>query len=584
MRPRYLVVVSQDDAIIDAVHRRVIQKLPGGTVFRTAASDNHLLVMTSGGPPIAFRERGLLLGSVFKRGSSGPLSVMDETEQNAVIATRGAWLINACWGGYVAVIADPAGSVIDIMRAPLGDLACHVVRSAEALICASDLSLLIASGLARPSLDADALARHLAADDIRRPETCLSDVFELPGGERITFDRGCVARQTMWSPWLFGASDRQIDDPAEAAHRLRDTAVHCVGARAEEFGPVLLKLSGGLDSSIVAACLAASERPFSCLTLVTEDPAGDERRHAGLVTTALGVPLFERYRDASRVDPLRSAAARLPRPTARSFGQESARISAEIASETGAVAIFDGGGGDNVFCSLQSVRPASDCLMNHAGSRTFWRTAGSIAQLAQASVWKVAARAWRTSRRPSPDFPWPMDLRFLSPEARRVSPGATAHPWLDAPPDALPGKAAHVALITAAQSVAEGFDAEDHLPTCSPLISQPMIEICLRIPSWLWFEDGFNRAIARRAFSNDLPAGTITRRSKGAPDSFVAEIYQANRSEIRSVLLDGVLRELGLLDLEVLSPVLEGQTPLRGHDFLRIMHLADVEAWARCWR
>ena len=584
MRPRYLVTVSRDAAFIDAVQGRVMQELPGSTVFRTSVRDGHLIVMTSGGSPIALRERGFLLGSVLKRGSAGPLSVMDEAEQDAVIATRGAWLINACWGGYVAVIADPAGSVIDIMRAPLGDLACHVVRSAEALICASDLSLLIASGFARPSLDADALARHLAADDIRRPETCLSCVSELPGGERITFDRGSVGRQTMWSPWLFAGRDRQIDDPAEAARRLRDTAVHCVGARAEEFGPVLLKLSGGLDSSIVAACLKASERPFSCLTLVTEDPAGDERRHAGLVTGALGMPLFERYRDASRVDSQRSAAARLPRPTARSFAQESARLSDEIASETGAGVIFDGGGGDNVFCSLQSVRPAADCLMSHAGSTTFWRTAGSIAQLAQASVWKVAARAWKTSRRRSPDYPWPMDPRFLSPEARRVSPGATAHPWLDAPPDALPGKAAHVALITAAQSVAEGFDVQDILPTCSPLISQPMIEICLQIPSWLWFEDGFNRAIARRAFSNELPAGTIGRRSKGAPDSFVAEIYQANRPEIRSMLLDGVLRELGLLDLDVLSPVLEDQSPLRGHDFLRVMQLADAEAWARCWR
>lgn len=583
MRPRYLVAVSSDAAAIDAIDKRLRDHLPGGPAFRAAAAGGHFLVRTSASAPIAIGKRGLLLGSVFKRGSPGHLHVLDEAEQDAIIATRGAWLINACWGGYVAVIADPDSSAIDIIRAPLGDLACHVAQSNDALICASDLGLLMASGLARPSLDADALARHLAADDIRRTETCLSGVSELPGGDRISFERGRVARQTLWSPWPFASRDRQIDDPQEAARRLRDTAVHCVGAQAEAFGPVLLKLSGGLDSSIVAACLTASNHDFSCLTLVTDDPAGDERRHARLVTAALGVPLFERFRDVSRVAPLHSAAARLARPTARSFGQESARNSAEIARETRAAAIFDGGGGDNVFCSLQSVRPAADCLLDQAPSALFWQTSGSIAQLAQASLWTVAVRAWRTSRRRSPDYPWPMDLRFLSPEARRASAGSTAHPWLDAPPGALPGKAAHVALITAAQSVVEGFDAEDPLPTCSPLISQPMIELCLRIPSWLWFEDGHNRAIARRAFSNDLPAGTIQRRSKGAPDSFVADIYQGNRAEIRSMLMEGVLNDLGLLDRAALCQVLDDPSPLTGHDFLRVMQLADAEAWARCW-
>jgi asparagine synthase (glutamine-hydrolysing) len=584
MRPRYLVAVSTDAAAIDAIDRRVRGNLTAGTTVRTAAAGGYLLVMTSASAPIAIGQRGMLLGSVFKRGSPGHLQALDEAEQDAIIASRGTWLINACWGGYIAIIADPDCSAIDIIRAPLGDLACHVVNSNNVLICASDLGLLLASGLARPSLDPDALAHHLAADDIRRSETCLSGVSELPGGDRISVGGGRVARQTLWSPWPLAGRDRQIDDPGEAARRLRDTAVHCVGAQAEAFGPVLLKLSGGLDSSIVAACLAASNQDFSCLTLATHDPAGDERRHARLVTAALGAPLFERFRDPSRVMPLYSAAARLARPTARSFGQESARHVAEIASDTRATAIFDGGGGDNVFCSLQSVRPAADCLMTEAPPAAFWRTAGSIAQLAQTSLFTVAVRAWRTSRRRSPDYPWPMDLRFLSPEARRASAGAAAHPWLVAPSDALPGKAAHVALITAAQSVVEGFDAEDALPICSPLISQPMIELCLRIPSWLWFEDGQNRAIARRAFSRDLPAETIGRRSKGAPDSFVADIYQANRAEIRSMLKEGVLHELGLLDLVSLSAVLDDPSPLAGYDFLRVMQLADAEAWARCWR
>ncbi|MGK4422636.1 asparagine synthase-related protein, partial [Klebsiella pneumoniae] len=72
-----------------------------------------------------------------------------------------------------------------------------------------------------------------------------------------------------------------------------------------------------------------------------------------------------------------------------------------------------------------------------------------------------------------------------------------------------------------AQSYVEGHDPQDLLPTVSPLLSQPLVETCLGVPSWLWFEGGRNRVVARRAFAGDLPADVIWRRSKGTPDSFV---------------------------------------------------------------
>jgi asparagine synthase (glutamine-hydrolysing) len=301
------------------------------------------------------------------------------------------------------------------------------------------------------------------------------------------------------------------------------------------------------------------------------------------VAEALQARLVERYRDPRRVDVGRSEAWRLPRPTARSFGQDSTRLAAETAAECGAGAIIDGGGGDNLFCSLQSARPAADCLLSEAAVGRFWSTAETIAQLAQTATWRVAWHAWRMKQGGCCQYRWPLDRRFLSPDAIRASAGAAAHPWLSSPGGALPGKAAHVALVAAAQSVAEGYDAEDELTLCSPLISQPLVEACLQVPSWLWYEEGLNRAVARRAFAAVLPEQTVRRRSKGAPDGFVAEIYAANRGTIRTMLLQGWLSRQGLLDLGALASALHDPGPVRGHDFLRIMQLVDAEAWARSW-
>jgi asparagine synthase (glutamine-hydrolysing) len=582
MRPRYLVAVTEDKARLAALKARLL-------ATPAACEDGRILLERSGlilfvvGPGVSkLGEDGALIGSVFTRGAASGVT-LDEGDQQAAVASRGASLIRRCWGGYVAVLSDAEAGSVDILRAPLGDLACYWTSIEGMMLFASDLSLMRAAGMPSPSIDGAALARHLAAEDIRRSETCLEQVRELPGGQRITVEGGRCKLDTLWSPWIFAAPERQLSDAEEAARRVRDAALHCVGARASAFNHVLLKLSGGLDSSIVFACLHHSKRPFTAVTLATHDPSGDERAHAGTVARSAGVHLVERYRDPSRVALERSAAARLPRPTARSFTQETARIAGEVASETGSEAIFDGGGGDNIFCSLQSARPAADCLMSEAGRGFFWRTTESIAQLAQTSLWAVARRAWMMKSRRFPDYRWPLEIRFLSAEARAELDGAANHPWLIAPTATLPGKAAHVALIAAAQSVAEGFDMEVALPTFSPLISQPLVEACLQVPSWLWFEAGRNRATARRAFAGRLPDATLQRRSKGAPDCFIADLFEANRPTIRAMLTRGALSDLGLLDMETLSQALDDRAPVRGHDFLRIMQLADAEAWARCW-
>src|SRR3546814_13971402 len=75
-----------------------------------------------------------------------------------------------------------------------------------------------------------------------------------------------------------------------------------------------------------------------------------------------------------------------------------------------------------------------------------------IGSLAETSIWTVAGRAWRRARR-GPRYRWKPDLRFLSSAGTALAHGAVAHPWLDAPDDALPGKAARIALIAAEQGL-----------------------------------------------------------------------------------------------------------------------------------
>jgi asparagine synthase (glutamine-hydrolysing) len=115
------------------------------------------------------------------------------------------------------------------------------------------------------------------------------------------------------------------------------------------------------------------------------------------------------------------------------------------------------------------------------------------------------------------------------------------------------------------------------------LVTQPVAEACLRVPSWLWFAPGPDRAAARQAFANMLPAQIIDRRSKGTPAAFAASLIDVYRDTLRPLLLDGQLAANGVIDSGAVRTLIDDPTPPKGFAFGRLLQLADAEAWARCW-
>jgi asparagine synthase (glutamine-hydrolysing) len=374
-----------------------------------------------------------------------------------------------------------------------------------------------------------------------------------------------------------------VGDRHEAAARLRDAVLMSVRARLSSFSHPLLMLSGGLDSTILASCLAADGKPFTCLNLVSTDASGDERHYARAAAAAFGAPCFEAYRQPASVDLALSGAAALPWPLVRSFVQDSARIAADTAARRGADVVVDGGGGDNIFCALQSVAPLADAFRAGEPYRRIHAITRSIAQLAEVAELTVLRRALHRAWFRRDAFRTVSDSTLLAPAAVAATEPVSMHPWLADLHGKAPGKAAYVALLAIAQAWVEGQDATRSPLTLSPLVAQPVVELGLRIPSWFWFEEGGNRAVARAAFSDVLPPAIHARQSKATPDSFVLELFERNRTKIREFLCDGLLAGQGVIDLPRIERILADPRPASGRLPQRIMRLVDVEAWARAW-
>jgi asparagine synthase (glutamine-hydrolysing) len=113
------------------------------------------------------------------------------------------------------------------------------------------------------------------------------------------------------------------------------------------------------------------------------------------------------------------------------------------------------------------------------------------------------------------------------------------------------------------------------------LLSQPVVELCLSIPSWTWFAGGRDRAVARAAFSQHLPAQIVWRRGKGRLETMCAAAYIRQRQELRDLLLGGRLADNHLLDRTAIEAYLKRDLVEGDFDYFRLIEIADVERWVR---
>ena len=573
----YLILASSmaDPASIPAWIRSAIADRPDLEIVIDEAG---LLVATTPGLTRAKMacEGEWVLGDIFQRGTSDRAHFKSGTTTSA--SMRPQELMRRYWGHYVAILRD-GPATLEIARAPFGRLPCLYTQRDGLILIASDLALLTLAGWIPTGLDWSAIAHRLAFQNIASPTTCLSGVTDLRGGACLRIGDGALTVTQAWTPWDHGGRRHWTDDRDEAADALRRAVTAAVRASRGDAERALLMLSGGLDSSILAATLASQGGAFACFNLSSQGGVGDERSYARAVASHLGASILEAEWDVGLVDFSRSHAVGLPNPVGRSFMQGTNALLAQAIATSGADLSIDGGAGDNVFCALQSVAPVTDALVRGGRLHEAWTVALSIASLAQVGAATVFTQAIKRAFRCSPAYRWHGETQYLA--SAMVSDQAiiAGHPWLQAPKGAETGTAAHIALIVAAQTWAEASDLHSPVRHASPLATQPVVEACLRVPSWWWFENGRNRVIARKAYAARLPAEIIERRSKGSPDGYIAALYTANRTTIRAMLLDGRLRAAGMLDVPALERALGESGPLRGTAYHRLMRLADVEAW-----
>jgi len=571
MRARYVIIVENGP---DPAARDLAPAL-GLTIAVDRAG---LLVLIGGDCRCYAMGGGCVLGALYPR--FGPPRAIEATQielgpKDGPAAAEDR-LLDRYWGGYVGIFPTRGGH--RVLRDPSGALPCYYAETASGLVLASDMDLLLAVRKTPPAVSWTSLVKHLYLRGLPSPETCLRGIEELLSGYALDVSADTVDQRMCWSPWHYVEADPEAGAPPP--DRLRRVVRASVEALTFSHERLLVSVSGGLDSSIVAACLARAGREVRCVTMFTTDPSGDERVYARDLCRHLALPLTECVYRIDDVDIDMAMSPHLPRPVGRTLAQAYERAHLKIAEEMKADAFVTGNGGDNVFGFSQSAAAVTDYYLRRGLGLGLLRIIRDVCRQTESGPAEVVRAALRLKRRGYLWSPGPMFLNAGM--LAGLAPQHFHQPWLDVPRDVGPGKAAHVASLLRVQPLLEPGRSR-FAPVIAPLLSQPVMEACLAIPSWDWRAGGRDRAVARAAFAADLPPAIIGRRSKGGPDGFSAIVLREHRAAIRERLLDGLLARNGVIDRAALEARFMDRRPFSGEEQGRLLELLDTEAWVSIW-
>lgn len=586
--------IAERNSLANTLGRRLNSKLPG---WRCALNTEGIQVYQVGATARASqayqldRKGGVVLGKVFARDmvdDIGPGEVsFTERETEKLRQSKGRRLVEHYWGRYVAILKEDRGPLVWILRDPTGAVPCFISDYRGINIICSHVEDCATLGLITTTINWDHVAAYLWFDHLVTKDTGLEGVRQVQAGECIAIGPDNTEATYYWQPdRVFGK--RTVENREHAMRELRDVIRSCVGAWASCYNSILHQLSGGLDSAVVLACLPHISDSLSivCENHFTRNAEGDERDLARKAAKSAGVELIETpIQSSDRSIESMFESTKVATPTLTAFVPETQSRREEIVNTRGIEAVFSGQGGDHFFQSIKTPRIAAEFAWRHGLGGGIFRVISDTSRFTRKPIWSIIGAVISSGLLRKHEDPY--DVITPPPlvsDATRdaMEPSCIRHPWVDTAVD-LPGsKRRQIFDIVDTQNF---YRLPNHYADIvHPFISQPIIELCLQIPSYVLTYGGIDRALVRQAFTGIAPTEIITRTTKGATTAYFNRLLVRNLPYLRGFLLDGRLVTEGLLDKRKTEAALCQSSLIRESELLfPILDAVRAEFWLRTW-
>lgn len=389
---------------------------------------------------------------------------------------HGAAMVERMRGMFAFAVWDAGRKRLLLARDRLGIKPLFYSVTREHIVIASEAKAIFATGLVAQRIDREALDDLFSLGYPMSPRTMFADVREVPPAHTITIDVGSGrfhAAQRYWRAPIPPRGEHRRGSLRTLAGEFREVLSEAVQRHAVADVPVASSLSGGIDSSLVAALAARlSKAPSSTYSLVFPDDAKfDERDHIGAVVDMIGAR-------AHYVDAVRSSASLFPEMIEKLElpllmpGAAVGLLLAEAARAGGVKVALTGDGADELLGGYDVFRASkARRALSWAGPlgglllRAAVAVSGQPKGLAEV-VQTARARASDSARAFGVEPPWLDQFHLLDLERSALlgTGGRRVRPCDEAP---------------------AGWPRRDDLHRLDPLDAQIAIELETRLPSWI---------------------------------------------------------------------------------------------------
>jgi asparagine synthase (glutamine-hydrolysing) len=474
-------------------------------------------------------------------------------------------------GMFALALWDRAGERLVLARDRLGKKPLVWARLPDGTVAfASETKALLQLPELPRELDLAELDAFLALQYV--PRSGLRAVQKVPPGSFAVFEGSDVRVERYWRP-------RPADGDGDWVERVRSEVTAAVRRRLVADVPLGALLSGGLDSSIVVAAMAAATtEPVRTFTIGFPNRRYDERPYARAVAERFGT-----RHEELEVDPEPELLERVAEAFDEPFGDEAALPTLLVCEATRrhvTVALV-GDGGDEAFGGYERYRA-------HA-------LAGRIPRLAAAAGRATLSAVPAARREPRSTLFRARRLLDVAaqPEADRYARLVEVFPlelrrelWTD---EALAHAAATMLPHDPDLRVVdiESYLPGDLLPKAdiasmavslelrAPFLDHHVVELGLALPAEL----ARGKEALRRAFGAELPPETTGRGKTG----FGVPLDSWFRGELRPMAEDLLLggADRGLLRRDTLERLLREHADRRADHGHRLWCLCALELWQR---
>lgn len=539
-------------------------------------------------------ECGCILGTLFQRNANGTSELYKEAkikprESETIVRSQGRSLISDYWGRYIAFIRPKNGIDWVVVRDPSGGILCNRFSIDGIHIYFSHFDDVAQLNLKSFSPNRSYILAEFLNVELKNNACGLDDVQEVLMGESHHISSRSFESHFYWLPHEIADNDC-FNTAGDAIEAIRSATEDCVSAWTSCFDRIIHNVSGGLDSAIVLGCMAKNHgsAEVTCLNYRTETQEGDEREFARAAARKAGFCLLEETLGGNDIQ-FSELVERLPRlesPSLNIFGTPAEDFHARIAIEHNADVFFSGEGGDHVFFGVPVSVIAADFLAMNGINNAFFNVVLQTAYLTKRHFWAVLRDAlvygwgWRAWN-PDSLVP-PQPLPFLDQAALQSVPENFGdYPWRPSIDKLPPAKATQVAILPNVLHRHLQFGRTEVADMVHPLFSQPIVEACLRTPTYLLTLDGVDRGLAREAFKDLIPNEIYLRNSKGGTGSYFIRMLVDNLPFIRTFLLEGILCQESFVKKEALDHFLSLRTFEEERNIYPVVKAIAIEAWLR---